>query len=114
MANMRYEGWWEQEGWGRQPMRNLQLQFQAGSVTGSGADAIGPFTLRGSLQEGRVRLLKQYLDRHSVEYSGHFDGEGVLAGAWHIGLSSGKWLIGLRGPREGAADRAIENLDDVG
>jgi hypothetical protein len=86
-------GWWQQELFGRQPMRDLVLQFDAGKITGSGMDLIGPFTLSGTLSEaGQVAMVKRYLGRHSVDYVGTYDGEGVMWGEWHIPPFHDRWL----------------------
>lgn len=93
-AHIECEGWWQQQYFGRQPMHNLRLRFDTGNMTGSGHDIIGLFTLRGTIStEGVVHLHKHYLGQHIVEYIGHYDGEGVLWGEWHIGDSSDSWMI---------------------
>ena len=91
------DGWWEQEGLGRQPMEQLRLQFTLGGIRGSGTDVIGPFTFSGTLsQDGRVTMLKQYLGQHSVDYVGVYDGEGVMSGQWRIFFWHGPWMIRIR------------------
>ena len=87
------EGWWEQDGFGRQMMEDLRLSFDNGEVTGLGRDAIGEFSLSGIVENEKVFLRKQYLGQHAVEYPGVFDGEGTLCGIWHIGGFGGRWLI---------------------
>lgn len=68
MSEVYCEGWWEQTGFGRQPMEQLCVQFDGGIVSGSGADVIGPFTITGRLEQDRVVLVKRYLGLHSVDY----------------------------------------------
>lgn len=83
----RWEGFWVQEGYGRQPMRAFHLRFSPdGAVTGGGTDVVGPFTFSGAhdLQTGRVLLVKQYLGKHAVQYAGDPDGEGSIQGTWVI------------------------------
>jgi hypothetical protein len=82
-----WHGFWEQSVYGRQPMTAFKLHFQSGVVSGRGVDVVGPFTFRGTYDEktGRVRMTKQYVGRHSVEYDGTPDGEGCIGGTWWIG-----------------------------
>lgn len=92
----RWDGFWVQEGWGRQPMRAFTLRFAGGRVSGGGTDVIGPFTYSGEYDEatGRVRMVKQYLGRHRVDYVGQPDGEGCIMGTWSIGeFHTGPFLI---------------------
>ncbi len=90
------EGWWEQARFGRQQMSSLRLEYQGLVVRGHGTDIVGPFTLLGAMEpEGRLRLVKQYVNRHAVNYHGEFDGEGCLFGAWNIGTDQGRWSIKL-------------------
>lgn len=89
------EGWWEQEWYGRQPMTGLQLTIEGSELRGSGWDMVGPFTLQGQIQGNLVAIIKQYLGQHRVEYYGHYDGEGVLAGEWRIPPFAGRWSISL-------------------
>ena len=83
----KWEGFWQQEVWGRQPMTAFTLHFGGGRITGEGRDVIGPFTYAGEYDEatGRVRMVKQYLGHHQVLYDGQSDGEGCIAGTWSIG-----------------------------
>lgn len=91
------EGWWEQEGYGRQLMTDLRLAFQEGLIKGEGVDVIGPFLFLGKLtEEGQVSLIKQYLGQHSVDYLGQYDGEGELAGIWQIDGFHGRWSIRIK------------------
>jgi len=92
----KWEGFWVQEGYGRQPMTPFFLTFREGKVTGKGKDIIGPFVFEGEYEEatGQVRLIKQYLFRHVVIYIGQPDGEGSIHGTWHIGdAHKGPFLI---------------------
>jgi hypothetical protein len=84
----RWEGFWVQEGFGRQFMQEFELRFAQGDVRGSGTDVVGPFTFTGAydLQTGRILMVKQYLGKHAVQYIGEPDGEGCIQGTWHIEL----------------------------
>jgi len=94
MGWVRCVGWWEQRGYGRQPMDRLVLLFNNGSVSGSGVDVIGPFTLAGDFQEERICLLKQYIGQHQIEYVGESLGEGAYGGQWSCdGWLGESWFI---------------------
>ena len=85
-----WEGFWEQAGHGRQPMRPFELHFRPdGSVEGWGVDMVGEFVFRGQVNPatGRVQLTKQYLGAHQVQYDGRPDGEGCILGTWTIDMS---------------------------
>lgn len=93
MSEVACEGWWEQAGYGRQPMEQLRLSFRDGQISGSGVDVIGPFTFSGRLDVQAVAMVKQYLGKHRVDYVGSFDGEGTFWGNWSIGPFGGPWRI---------------------
>ena len=84
----RWEGFWVQDGFGRQPMRAFELHFANGSISGGGIDVVGRFTFSGAydVQTGRVLMVKQYLGKHAVQYTGNPDGEGSIQGTWVIDL----------------------------
>jgi hypothetical protein len=80
-----WRGYWEQRGFGRQPMHDLTLNFHDGRVEGSGVDIVGPFTFAGTYEDqGKILLTKQYLGAHRVKYRGIYDGEGTIHGTWSI------------------------------
>src|SRR5689334_5830138 len=81
----RWEGFWQQVGWGRQSMREFTLTFADGKVTGRGRDVVGRFTYAGEYDEttGRVVMVKDY-PTHRVVYVGQPDGEGCIQGTWTI------------------------------
>jgi hypothetical protein len=92
----RWEGFWVQEAFGRQPMTPFTLHFADGGVTGRGRDVIGTFTFAGAydVRTGAVVMVKQYAGRHRVQYRGQPDGEGCIAGTWSIGEhSTGPFLL---------------------
>lgn len=89
-------GWWEQNGLGRQPMDQLQIDFANGHLSGSGADIVGLFSLKGIVAaDGKVLIHKKYFGKHSVDYVGQYDGEGTFYGTWKIELFGGHWSIKL-------------------
>src|SRR5262245_47381976 len=92
----KWEGFWYQEAFGRQPMTAFTLRFGEGRITGKGRDMVGPFTYAGEYDEatGRVRMVKQYIGRHQVLYVGQPDGEGCIAGTWSIAeCGTGPFLL---------------------
>ena len=104
---MLCDGWWEQDLFGRQPMRNLRLRFESGRISGSGHDIIGVFTLLGTIAEdGKLAMIKRYVGMHAVEYGGTYDGEGLMWGQWRIGPLHNRWLIKINTSRAAAIDAA--------
>jgi hypothetical protein len=82
-----WDGFWHQNGHGRQSMTGFELQFKkTGLITGKGIDIIGPFIIDGTFEKakGQVTWIKRYLGKHTVYYSGLPDGEGCIAGTWKI------------------------------
>jgi hypothetical protein len=82
-----WEGFWEQDGYGKQPMSQFELHFRPdGVVDGSGVDIVGEFTFSGIANPatGRIRMTKQYRRAHQVQYDGRPDGEGCVVGTWAI------------------------------
>jgi hypothetical protein len=90
-----WRGYWEQAGYGRQLMHDLKLRFAAGRIDGGGYDCIGGFAFAGKYDErGGVHLVKQYIGKHTVVYTGRYDGEGTIYGRWTIGeLWSGPFAL---------------------
>ena len=108
----QWEGFWQQVGWGRQPMTQFMLNFAGGKITGKGRDVVGRFTYAGEYDEqtGRVVMIKQYLGRHQVVYVGQPDGEGCIQGTWTIeGYDTGPFLLRpvVRRPR---GDEPIQEI----
>ena len=63
----------------------LTITFVDGTMTGRGADAVGPFTVHGSysIEDGKCKWVKHYLGKHDVLYSGYNEGKGIW-GVWEI------------------------------
>jgi len=94
MVPLKCSGWWEQEGYGRQPMQELKLMFSDGKIFAEGSDIVGRFEFTGFLDQERIYLFKQYLGKHHIEYHGESIGEGLYTGDWTChGYVGGKWLI---------------------
>ena len=93
-----WEGYWDQLVYGRQPMRDLQIHFSKGEISGGGKDIIGLFQFSGEYDSsGKVLLLKQYVGKHQVIYQGQYDGEGRIFGIWNIGdFWKGEFAITLK------------------
>ena len=83
----KWDGFWVQEHWGRQPMREFELRFRDGDISGGGRDVVGAFSFSGAYdtRTGRVLMVKQYHGKHRVAYDGTPDGEGSILGTWTIG-----------------------------
>ncbi|MEZ6137789.1 MAG: hypothetical protein R3C53_23120 [Pirellulaceae bacterium] len=103
-------GWWQQAGFGRQPMHELVLSFTGDRIHGGGIDIVAPFELEGRVRkDGSVEIIKQYIGLHKVIYVGQYDGEGTLYGTWDINGHQGKWSIKLLHPA-GANDLTIQEV----
>ena len=95
----RWEGFWVQEFYGRQPMREFELRFNEGNITGGGKDIVGRFNFTGAydVKTGKLLMVKQYIGKHAVRYTGEPDGEGSIQGTWEIttrnGVQSGTFLL---------------------
>ena len=109
----RCDGWWEEQGYGRQPMENLRIACEQGCLQGAGTDIVGPFTLTGTIAaDGGVFIHKQYIGRHDVEYTGTFDGEGTMWGQWRIECWQGPWMIKIRACDSDAGEEIVLAASD--
>ena len=73
----------------------LSLTFSRnGGISGDGVDDVGPFTIDGVFEFGsnKASWTKSYIGRHSVEYSGLYDGRSIC-GNWTLGMGSGGFWI---------------------
>ena len=66
---------------------DLQLRFDAGSITGTGIDDVAPFVILGKYDTGSLECLwtKTYPGSHDVAYRGFREGKGIW-GTWNIRL----------------------------
>ena len=97
----KWRGFWQQEGWGRQPMAAFRLRFApTGEVTGGGTDVVGRFDIAGECDPatGAVAFLKMYRGKHTVEYVGGPDGEGCIGGEWTVSDEYAGKTFTYRGP----------------
>jgi len=99
----------------------LTLTFVDGTMTGSGADAVGRFSVHGSYstEDGKCNWVKHYLGKHDVLYSGYNEGKGIW-GMWEIApLKAGFhiWPEGMEDPTNpklaAEADLPVERYDQV-
>lgn len=104
-------GWWQQNGYGRQPMNDLKIDFRGPTIYGEGKDVIAAFTMVGKFrQDGSVEILKQYQNRHSVLYVGIYDGEGNMRGKWDISGYQGEWSIRMSSGKSELSQTDIEEI----
>ena len=97
MATLLCDGWWEQEEFGRQSMSDLVIEFCDGALSGSGDDIVGRFLIDGRIEGAQITIQKQYIGKHSIQYHGTTDGEGVYFGDWSTGgYIGGEWSIRFR------------------
>ena len=114
-----WKGFWQQDGWGRQPMEAFRLKFGGGEITGGGFDVVGRFVFAGRYDErtGAVTLVKRYLGKHAVVYVGEPDGEGCIGGEWAVDedyfgtrfVSRGPFLLKPELP-EPTGDEPVEEI----
>jgi hypothetical protein len=66
----------------------FDLSFEKnGTITGSGSDKIGTFTWTGTFKGDNVQAIKNYVGKHTVEYSGLLSQQGSVVefdGTWKI------------------------------
>ncbi|MCH2081857.1 MAG: hypothetical protein MK226_05665 [Saprospiraceae bacterium] len=73
---------------------NFQLDFQNGTITGSGSDDVGVFSWVGtySIDSMTCNMTKFYHDRHTVAYKGNVDENGIW-GTWSLSDLTGGFHI---------------------
>ena len=74
-------------------------------ISGGGSDSVGPFTISGSVSEGKLKFDKVYTGKHTVKYEGgiHKDaasGKLGMGGKWSLNKLSGDWKIWQPAPEE--------------
>ncbi len=84
-----------------QPRRgwmHLYMSFQDGKIKGEGTDYVGPWVAHGDYdtETGICSWVKQYLQKHSVTYSGRI-GENGITGQWEISYVTGEFHIWPKG-----------------
>jgi hypothetical protein len=89
----------------------LQLTFANGTLTGDGADDVGPFLIKGRYDPANLEChwTKSYIGRHDVFYRGFREGKGIW-GTWEINLfGHGGFHIWPRRPGEGGEEWVESN-----
>ncbi len=109
----QWDGFWFQEAFGKQKMTAFALRFSNGKITGEGGDVVGRFTFAGTydIEKGDIAMVKQYIGKHRVHYSGKPDGEGCIGGTWMVeGVWKGPFLLRpvIQRPR---GDEPIEEME---
>jgi len=68
---------------------DLDLSFANGNMTGTGADDVGRFLIKGRYDSGAKECYwtKSYVGAHDVFYRGFREGKGIW-GTWEIGMAS--------------------------
>ena len=108
-----WTGFWMQRGWGKQRM-SLSLAFSNGVVTGVGMDVVGRFEFRGNydLKSGRVRMTKQYVGAHRVEYDGANQDDGLwIWGIWSVFSHRGGFHLWPEGEDDPTQRKAAAELE---
>lgn len=75
-----------------------QMSFTAlivkdGAVLGNGTDEVGDFNIVGHYNLTKVKFIKKYHGKHTVEYRGLFDGPNKIQGKWSIGGTSDDFTL---------------------
>lgn len=73
---------------------HLYLEFAEGVIKGEGTDFVGPWIAKGSyeLVQSQCLWVKQYVGKHTVQYSGKVDENGIV-GSWRIEYLTGEFHI---------------------
>ena len=66
-----------------------------GTITGSGSDPVGSFTINGKLNGNNIEFNKAYAGAHTVKYSGTLN-NGVIGGNWSLQGMTGKFEIKMK------------------
>jgi hypothetical protein len=105
-------GFYTYHGHAKRFLMDLVLEFNAGKMTGEGADGIGPFVISGqySQENGECSWVKQYVGRHSVDYKGFREGKDIW-GTWTVLPGKGGFKIWPLG--EGEALREAGGLEKL-
>jgi hypothetical protein len=92
---------------------SMTLDFSGGTITGSGSDPVGAYAWTGSYdtKAETCTLRKTYVGKHSVEYSGYADENGIW-GKWNIrNLSAGGFHIWPK--KHGSGSDSEEEKEEV-
>lgn len=65
-------------------------------IEGYDIDDGGNFMLTGTHSEKQVKITKEYIGKHKIEYEGTFENNNkILSGKWHIGEIEGEFSLKL-------------------
>ena len=91
----------------------LDLLFSHdGKIIGDGIDDVGQFIIDGVFDSASLeaRWTKQYVGRHSVEYSGRYDQRSIV-GSWNLRGFTGGFRIWPGESAEGMEEDAAVELE---
>jgi hypothetical protein len=91
----------------------LILTFANNSMTGSGRDVVGKFTIDGAYQlgDGLCVWVKQYTGKHAVGYRGYAEGKGIW-GTWELTDHGYTFTGGFHIWPEGMPDPTVPQLEE--
>ncbi len=88
-----WKGYYQQGGQNH-PMIFRKLKIKNNLIEGKGKDDIAKFKVRGMIEHnGNVRFKKEYKKKHTVEYYGHYNPQGQIAGQWNLSGQTGTFYI---------------------
>ncbi len=104
-------GYWLEDPGGRY-RQELRLTFRDGVLSGTGADSVAEFLVRGryDAESKEVWWSKQYLGAHSVYYRGFREIKGIW-GTWELDGTRGGFHIWPRSEGEFEAETATEEAE---
>jgi hypothetical protein len=93
----------------------LLLSFAGGTMTGTGRDRVGHFTIAGTYQisDGLCEFVKQYRG-HAIHYHGYNEGKGIWGKwelRWHGFVFTGGFHIWPEGMPDPTTPRLAEEAD---
>ncbi len=77
-----WDGWYQQGG-DKHDMKFDVLKIKKKKIKGEGHDEVGQFKINGRVNHDEVEFSKEYVGKHTVEYSGKLEGH-TLSGNWSI------------------------------
>jgi hypothetical protein len=104
-----WEGFYTYPWSAQRHMKVFFLDFQSGTVTGSGIDDVAPFQWRGVYDTKELRCkMTKYYHSHTVDYDGYVDENGIW-GSWTMGgFSKGGFHFWPKPQAEKTAEAEIE------
>lgn len=87
-----WEGHYEQSGTKHDITCFFKIDEDDGDAFGIGHDSIGTSLWTGEVDDGKIRLVKQYIGKHQVVYTGSLAGK-EFSGKWNVGAASGDFHL---------------------